>query len=184
MAFYRLQGESGGVVVDLPLAGEILRLRRAESGGLEPDPEALGLPDSGVSTPHAELRLDGDGWRVVDLDSEGGTWIGATRVAAGQSAPVPPGATIRLGQFSALRIVAEEPAAAEGPRDPQAPVFALPDTVVGAALAHPILPATSPGPPPRPAQPPAFDRGLAVTMIAVAIVAVGIAAYWVWTVMR
>jgi hypothetical protein len=40
----------------------------------------LRLPDTGVSRAHAELRVDGDAVRVVDLDSTNGTLVNGRRV--------------------------------------------------------------------------------------------------------
>ncbi len=40
----------------------------------------LRLPDTGVSRAHAELRVGGDGVRVVDLDSTNGTLVNGRRV--------------------------------------------------------------------------------------------------------
>jgi hypothetical protein len=40
----------------------------------------LRLPDTGVSRAHAEVRLDGDGARVVDLQSTNGTLVNGRRV--------------------------------------------------------------------------------------------------------
>ena len=40
----------------------------------------LVLADPEVSRHHARLEADGDGWRVVDLDSTNGTWVNGARV--------------------------------------------------------------------------------------------------------
>jgi tetratricopeptide (TPR) repeat protein len=58
----------------------------------------LVLEDAGktVSRFHAELRIEGDQYVVIDLNSQNGTWIDGRRV---QRAAVAPGTTIALGHF-------------------------------------------------------------------------------------
>lgn len=173
MATYRLQGESGGAPLDIPLVSASLRLTRAAGGDLELGADEVGLPDVGVSTPHATIHQDHGAWFVTDLSTSGGTWVGAQRVTAGQPALLAPGVTIRLGQFTSLRVVAPEVHTADGTTvDPSAPVFALPDGPGGTPLG-----------PPRPAAPARFGQALAVLLAALAVLAVGAAAYFVWSTM-
>src|SRR5688572_7032264 len=66
---------------------ETVRIGRAETNGIV-------LNDDVVSSEHLELRKNGDGWEIVDLDSTNGTFIDGERVTR-----VPVGALtcVRLG---------------------------------------------------------------------------------------
>jgi serine phosphatase RsbU (regulator of sigma subunit) len=57
--------------LDLP----VLRLGRAERN-------AIAIPDSCVSTEHAEISLAGGRWGIRDLGSRNGTWVNGARIAA------------------------------------------------------------------------------------------------------
>jgi pSer/pThr/pTyr-binding forkhead associated (FHA) protein len=52
------------------------------------------LSDPNVSRRHAELRREGDGWKVVDLGSTNGVKVNRRRV---DEARLRPGDTITLG---------------------------------------------------------------------------------------
>lgn len=54
-----------------------------------------------ASGEHAALTWDGQRWKVRDLGSRNGTWLGETRLAPGQEAPVPQGATLAFGDLDA-----------------------------------------------------------------------------------
>jgi pSer/pThr/pTyr-binding forkhead associated (FHA) protein len=56
------------------------------------------LADESVSTAHAKLQRREGIWILVDLDSTNGSFVDGERIA-GES-PVPPGATLRLGDIS------------------------------------------------------------------------------------
>lgn len=56
------------------------------------------LADESVSTAHAKLQRREGIWVLVDLDSTNGTFVDGERVEG--DAPVPPGATVRLGDVS------------------------------------------------------------------------------------
>jgi hypothetical protein len=56
----------------------------------------IALDDPAVSTRHAELRFDGRGWRLTDLDSTNGTFVDGQRVTG--SVYVQPGNLVQVGQ--------------------------------------------------------------------------------------
>jgi pSer/pThr/pTyr-binding forkhead associated (FHA) protein len=56
------------------------------------------IADASVSTAHAKLQRREGVWVLVDLDSTNGTFLDGERVTG--EAPVPPGATVRLGDVT------------------------------------------------------------------------------------
>ena len=66
---------------------DTVRIGRAETNGIV-------LNDDVVSSEHLELRKNGDGWEIVDLDSTNGTFIEGERVTR---APVGALTCVRLG---------------------------------------------------------------------------------------
>lgn len=70
-------------------AGDVLRIGRGEDCGLR-------LDHPSVSRAHAELRVDGDGWRLSDLRSKNGTWVDGSAVT---EAVLTCGCWLRLGDI-------------------------------------------------------------------------------------
>jgi signal transduction histidine kinase/pSer/pThr/pTyr-binding forkhead associated (FHA) protein len=70
---------------------------------------AIRLHDHEVSRKHAEVRCEGDGFRVVDVGSANGTYVNDEAV---EQAPLKPGDRLRLGQTEML-FDAAPPAARE-----------------------------------------------------------------------
>ena len=58
------------------------------------------LLDPKVSGQHAELTLGRDGWLVSDLGSSNGTFLEGQRLPPGTHVPLPPGQSIRIGEFA------------------------------------------------------------------------------------
>src|SRR5882757_2125288 len=85
-----ITGDDGAQRV-VALAGRDLRIGRS----LEND---VVLPDAnkGVSRTHAELRVEGGRYVVVDLQSQNGTWVNGKRV---ERATVPDDAEIAIGLY-------------------------------------------------------------------------------------
>lgn len=90
------------------LTGDQLQIgRTSRSRGIHPDIDLTGPPlDPGVSTLHALLVRDGDGWQVIDLDSTNGTSVGDTADLIPPNTPVPlaDGSVLRLGAFTTITI--------------------------------------------------------------------------------
>lgn len=57
------------------------------------------LDDPSVSDQHARLEREQDGWRVVDLHSDNGTWLGQEQLLARASEKWPRHQTLRIGSF-------------------------------------------------------------------------------------
>src|SRR4051812_7962518 len=57
----------------------------------------LQVNDPNVSALHAEITWNGHAWHVRDLASRNGTFVGGSRVAPGQPAPLVRGARIAFG---------------------------------------------------------------------------------------
>ena len=64
--------------------------------GKDPDND-ISLDDSSVSRNHAKIEVDGAGYRLVDLNSKNGTFIGAIRI---KEAFIESGTVFRLGRQS------------------------------------------------------------------------------------
>lgn len=79
-------GPRAGVEMDLPATG--LTIGRSSGSGLQ-------VKDDYSSSHHARLVLRGDEWRIEDLGSTNGTFVGGRRVQG--SASVAPGVELRIG---------------------------------------------------------------------------------------
>ncbi|RRR96823.1 FHA domain-containing protein [Glycomyces terrestris] len=88
------------------LRGDTVRIGRRRSDGTGRPEIDLSEPpgDKAVSHLHAVLMREGDTWNIVDLDSANGTRLAGRRLEANVSVPVPEGAVIHLGAFTALRL--------------------------------------------------------------------------------
>lgn len=95
----------GGSSRQLELGRATVRL------GRDPDADIfLDDPAKGVSRLHAEIRYDGTGHTIVDLNSRNGTWVDGRRTT---EAPLVPGTVIVLGPYT-LRFEATEAASHAG----------------------------------------------------------------------
>jgi hypothetical protein len=66
----------------------------------------LRLDDPKVSSVHAELIWDGDGWKVRDLGSRNGTFVQGARIEAGQLVEIEPGGELAFaGAGSSFALV-------------------------------------------------------------------------------
>ena len=66
----------------------------------------LRLDDPKVSSVHAELIWDGDGWKIRDLGSRNGTFVQGVRVEAGQLVEIEPGAEFSFaGSSSSFTLI-------------------------------------------------------------------------------
>lgn len=104
----RLRGVSGptkGQVWDHPTLLRIGRLAQFE----------LMLDDPSVSRRHAEVRRQGDGWIVQDLESTNGTYVNGTRVAGAH--PLTARDIVQFGKVAFLVEITE--ASLEGPPSDQ-----------------------------------------------------------------
>jgi DNA-binding NtrC family response regulator len=70
----------------------------------------LRLRDDSVSRAHARLEPCEEGWRLLDLESKTGTWVGEMRV---EKVVLPPGGRVRLGETELLLRVDEASVQAE-----------------------------------------------------------------------
>ena len=52
-----------------------------------------------VSRRHAEIRREGDAYRLVDLGSKNATWLNGRRLEAARACPLRPGDHIQVGDF-------------------------------------------------------------------------------------
>ena len=82
------------LVVDGPDAGRAVALDGPRTVGTAAGCDLV-LTDDRVSGQHLELRPDGVGFRVRDLDSTNGTWLEGARVS---DVAVQPGATLKVGK--------------------------------------------------------------------------------------
>lgn len=75
--------------------------RSAGSQAIVPDVDldSYGAQDQGISRLHAEIRLDEQGPRVVDLDSVNGTLVNGRRLEPQEPAPLRHKDVIQLGQL-------------------------------------------------------------------------------------
>jgi DNA-binding NtrC family response regulator len=64
---------SGTGVLRRKLSGSVVRIGRGKGNQVSPQ-------GAGLSSKHAELRLEDDGWTVIDLGSRNGTFVGGARV--------------------------------------------------------------------------------------------------------
>jgi MoxR-like ATPase len=77
-----------------PMEGRILELKASKyTMGRKADRD-LCFDDDSCSGEHAELRLEGGGWKIVDNSSRNGTWLNKNKVA---SAALVPGDSVRIG---------------------------------------------------------------------------------------
>jgi len=81
-------------------------------------------PDEGVSRRHALIWFDGEGWRIEDLRSRNGTFLGDSNIRGQRAMRLALGTTMRLGRtilmLTALGPEGEsraEPSAASGSQD-------------------------------------------------------------------
>lgn len=86
------------------LQGQTVRIGRSPQNDI-----ILEDPGKGVSRQHAEIRVEGGHYMLVDLESQNGIWVDGSRVPSVQLAP---GLTAALGPF---RLTTVEVAAAAAP---------------------------------------------------------------------
>src|SRR5690242_19295030 len=87
LSIYR--GEA--LISQVPLTGKTIRLGRGKDNDV-----VLEDPGKGVSRTHAELRAEGDRYRLVDLESQNGIWVSGERVP---SVLLAPGVVAVMGPF-------------------------------------------------------------------------------------
>jgi hypothetical protein len=88
--------DAGYVLLKWNVEGDATREKRffkPVTIGREPNND-IELPDQRVSRHHAVIWAEAGSWRIRDLDSANGTFIGATRV--GGSAQLPPSCDLRF----------------------------------------------------------------------------------------
>jgi pSer/pThr/pTyr-binding forkhead associated (FHA) protein len=73
------------------LTQDVVRFGRAPDNDVVFDPEL----DRAASSHHAEVRREGDGWMLLDLESKNGTWVKGVRV---ERCPIAPGDEITFGE--------------------------------------------------------------------------------------
>lgn len=83
------------------------------------------VEDDSVSTQHARLEYLEGGWRIIDLASTNGTYVGGARIAPETPTPLPAGAGFRLGAVQ-LDFAAEEGADPGAARATYVPPAAAP----------------------------------------------------------
>ncbi len=90
------------------------------------------LDDDSVSANHARLEFDSGSWRLTDLESTNGTAVEGVRLAPGVPTPLPYGASVRFGGFSAIFRAAEaDPEAARAEYVPPPPKKTLKEESAG-----------------------------------------------------
>ena len=104
------------LISQVPLTGKTIRLGRSKDNDV-----VLEDPGKGVSRNHAELRPEGDRYRLVDLDSQNGIWVSGERVP---SVLLAPGVVAAMGPF---RIAIDAESSGTQPFPPVPPDL-LPDT--------------------------------------------------------
>lgn len=80
------------------------------SGGVTVGRDAgceLVLPEPTVSKRHAELHRSPNGWRLIDLDSQNGTYLEGKRLPPRLAAPLQAGNSVRFSSYLALWLSAE-----------------------------------------------------------------------------
>ncbi|MCZ7544104.1 MAG: FHA domain-containing protein [Anaerolineae bacterium] len=76
-----------------PIAQSVIRIGRVPGNDLQ-------LSGEKVSRRHVRIERDPGGlYRVTDLGSTNGTWLGDKRLTANQPEVWQPGETLRIGQF-------------------------------------------------------------------------------------
>jgi tetratricopeptide (TPR) repeat protein len=85
---------------EVALTGKAMRIGRSPENDV-----VLEDPGKGVSRAHAELRLEGDKYRLVDLESQNGIWVSGKRVP---SVLLAPGVVAAMGPYR-LAIDASSP---------------------------------------------------------------------------
>lgn len=79
------------LIAQVTLTGKAMKLGRSKDNDI-----VLEDPGKGVSRVHAELRAEGDRYRLVDLDSQNGIWVSGKRVP---SVVLAPGVVAAMGPF-------------------------------------------------------------------------------------
>jgi predicted component of type VI protein secretion system len=120
------------LISEVPLTGKTVRLGRSKENDV-----VLEDPGKGVSRTHAELRLEGDRYRLVDLESQNGIWVSGERVP---SVVLAPGVVAAMGPFR-VAINAASPVTQAIKLNPP---DSLPDT--GTEYSLPMPPATPAAP--------------------------------------
>jgi MoxR-like ATPase len=106
-----------------PMEGRILNLSAQKyTIGRKPDRD-LSFNDESCSSEHAELRLEGGEWKIVDLQSFNGTWLNKKKVT---SAVLASGDSVRIG-VSIFVFGGTEKQAQQTAPEGQAPVVASTD---------------------------------------------------------
>jgi len=85
--------------------------------GRNPD-NTLPLPNSMVSREHAELKREGQGWTLTDLQSANGTFVDGEKLLPNQPRLLAAGAVIRIGPFELIF----QPAGSAAPDHADSPV--------------------------------------------------------------
>ena len=75
----------------------------------------------GISRRHARLEFDGTRWRIIDLDSTNGTYLGGKRLLPAVPEVWQPDVSLRMGRFSLSLVKATDALAAAGPGAPARP---------------------------------------------------------------
>jgi len=109
----------------------------------------LVIPDESISTAHAKLQRREGVWILVDLESTNGSFVDGERIEG--ELPVPPGATLRLGEIS---LVFE-------PTDDAVGVQKGGGTRLLEVMKPPAPPPPAPSPPPATGKPAAAKPGAA-----------------------
>lgn len=101
-----LTGADGALAVFVPSTGPedgpgIAVRTRVAAIGQAPSNDIV-LDDDTVSSRHAQLEFEGDGWKLTDLESRNGTFVDGVRLAAGIPTPLPRAATVAFGAMELL----------------------------------------------------------------------------------
>jgi tetratricopeptide (TPR) repeat protein len=134
LIIYRGETQVGQVT----LTGKPMKLGRGKDNDI-----VLDDPGKGVSRVHAELRPEGDHYRLVDLQSQNGTWVSGERVG---SVVLARGVVAAMGPF---RVAID----ATSPQTQAVPIIreeSVPDSGTEISRPLPVLP-HSPAPAPEPA---------------------------------
>ncbi|MCC7044018.1 MAG: NHLP bacteriocin export ABC transporter permease/ATPase subunit [Acidobacteria bacterium] len=112
------------------------------------------LAEKDISRRHARIEVTSEGIRLTDMNSTGGTWLGADEVT---SVIIKSGDRFRIGGRIVLECDAPAMTAApEAPAEEDDSTRFVAPAEVAAAMAKAAAPAPAPAPPePRPASPPA-----------------------------